>query len=79
MMEVNECAKEKVGLGHVMVVNDGVNVDEKVSVMVDLVRHMIRGSVAEVGGNRKVINHPDWRVLPTNGRLDGEDFQGCLE
>ena len=45
MMEVNECAKEKIGLGTVMVVNDGGNVDEKVAVMMDLVRHMVRGSV----------------------------------
>ena len=45
MMEVNECAKEKIGLGNVMVVNDGGNVDEKVAVMMDLVRHMVTGSV----------------------------------
>ena len=52
--------------------------DAKIAVKMEIERHVARGSVAEAGGNRKVIIQPYWSVLPTNGRLEGEKFQSSL-
>ena len=68
-MEVNEGAKEKMGLVLAEIVNNGSTADEKVTVKIEIVWHMIRGSVAKAGGNRMVVIQPYWCVLPTNGRL----------
>ena len=56
----------KMGLPHAEVVNDGGTVDEKVAVKMDIERHVVRGSVAEAGGNRKMIIQTCWGVLPIN-------------
>ena len=76
--EVNEGAKEMMGLAHAKMVNDGGTMDEKVTDKMEIESHVVRGSVAEAGGNKKVIIQPYWSVLPTNGRLEGENFQGAL-
>ena len=48
------------------------------AIKMEIERHIVRGSVADAGGNRKVIIQPYWSVLPTNGRQEGENFQGAL-
>ena len=59
-------------------VNDGSTADEKVAVKMNREGHMARGSVAEAGGNGKVIIQTYWSLLPTNGRIEAENFQGVL-
>ena len=56
-VEVNEGAKEKMGLALAEMVNDGGTADEKVAVKMEIEKHMVQGSVAEAGVNRMVIIH----------------------
>ena len=53
-----EGAKEKMDLAHAEIINDGGTTDERIAAKMETERHVVRGSVAVAGGNRKVIIQP---------------------
>ena len=57
-VEFNDGAKEMMGFSHAKVVNDGGTADEKDTLKMDIERHMVRSSVAEAEGNRKLLSNP---------------------